>query len=307
MVLLLTNLILAIAGERSAGILYEIWHSEAAAAMAQVKSHGLPQLTTEAVIRSDGNHTLTDVFPLVPNVSWYSGDIYNVEPAELGFYCLYKARDEASCNKTIPPTPYYPPPVPDCPMATAVATRHAALLHGAGFDYVALDITNWPQVNAATDVAVLRPLEILMDEWLVLRASGIPTPFVAPWCNSPIAAYEDGHMTTWQWLLDHVYNNASRAPLVWRGKNGGGAGAKKMTFFVPDNGFNNDTVNALIASNSGKDDIEVIKMWAMMGKRQFDNGTWGFFSACTDPLTGGQTTSMVGVGACTSSFVVSSS
>jgi hypothetical protein len=151
---------------RSAGILYEVWHSAAAMSMAQVKEHNQPQLTVETVIRSNGKHTLNDVFPPAKNTSWYSGDIYNVEPAELGFYCLYRARDEAACNKTVPPTPYFPPPFPDCPMATEVAIRHASLLHGAGFDYVAIDITNWPQVNAATDEAVLRPLEVLFDEWL---------------------------------------------------------------------------------------------------------------------------------------------
>ena len=133
--------------ERSAGILYEVFHAGAAAAMAQVKQHGHPQLTVETVIRSNGNYTLDDVYPALPNVSWYSGDIYNVQPAELGFYCLSRARDEAACNSTIPPTPYFAPPVPDCPMASAVAARHASLLHSAGFDYIAVDITNWPQVH----------------------------------------------------------------------------------------------------------------------------------------------------------------
>ena len=47
---------------RQAGILYELWHTEAAAAMAQVKSQGLPILTTERVIRSDGKTILDDVY-----------------------------------------------------------------------------------------------------------------------------------------------------------------------------------------------------------------------------------------------------
>ena len=131
-----------------------------------------------------------------------SADIYNAEPAELGFYCLCSKRTE---NDTLP----------DCPGAAAVARRHAELLTSAGFDYVALDITNWPQVNAATDVAVLRPLEVLFDLWLELRSAGIRTPAIAAWCFSPVGAYADGHETTWQWLLDHVHNNATRAPLLW--------------------------------------------------------------------------------------------
>ena len=66
----------------------------------------------------------------VPDGPYPSGDIYNVEPAELGFYCLYTARDPVACNKTVPPTPYFPPPkgVGDCKNVSGVAARHAALL-----------------------------------------------------------------------------------------------------------------------------------------------------------------------------------
>ena len=156
--------------------------------MAQVKARGLPQHTTETVIRSDGNVSLDDVFP-ANHGPFASHDIFNVQPAELGFYCLCTKR---TANDTLP----------ECPGAAAVAKRHAELLVSAGFDYVALDITNWPQVNAATDVAVLRPLEVLFDMWLGLRSRGIPTPSIAPWCDSPVASYGDGHETTWQWLLD---------------------------------------------------------------------------------------------------------
>ena len=49
---------------RSAGILYEVWHAKAAAAMAQVRAAGLEELTTELVIRSDGQKTLNDVYSL---------------------------------------------------------------------------------------------------------------------------------------------------------------------------------------------------------------------------------------------------
>ena len=171
--------------------------------MAQVASRGAPQLTTERVLRSDGNLTLNDVYPSRYG-PFASGDIYNVEPAELGFYCLCSKR---TANDTLP----------DCPMREKVARRHAEMLTEAGFDYVALDITNWPQVNAATDVAVLRPLENLFDAWISLRAEGIPTPQISPWCQSPVASYPDGQETTWKWLLDHVYKCfACRAPLVKR-------------------------------------------------------------------------------------------
>ena len=203
------------ATKRSVGILYEVWHSAAAAAMAQVAARNLTQLTVEAVIRSNNKSSLDDVYPH-GHGPFYSADIWNVKPKDLGFYCLYRARDEAACNATVPPTPYFPPTIPDCPMASAVAERHASMLTAAGIDYVAVDITNWPQVNAATDLAVLRPLEVLLEEWLALRSKGVRTPQIAAWCASPVASYPNGRLTTWQWLLDHVYNNATRAPLVWR-------------------------------------------------------------------------------------------
>lgn len=59
---------------------------------------------------------------------------------------------------TDPPTPYFPPPIPDCPMASAVALRHAEMLTGAGFDYIAVDITNWPQVCRPCWTPVFRVL-----------------------------------------------------------------------------------------------------------------------------------------------------
>ena len=258
---------------RAAGILYELWHCEAATAMAQVKARGLDQLTTETVIRSNGGASLDQVYPAAHG-PFASADIWNVEPAELGFYCLCSKRTD---NDTLP----------DCPKRTAVAQRHAELLTSAGFDYVALDITNWPQVNAATDVAVLRPLENLFDLWLALRSRGINTPAIAVWCLSPVAAYADGHETTWQWLLDHVYNNATRAPLLWSRVPG------KATFFLPATSAYNASVDRLIQSNGGRDNIDTIKMWALsVGK---GSSTWGFFSPCTQP-DGKFTTSMVGTG-----------
>jgi hypothetical protein len=281
------------------GILYEVWHSAAAAAMGQVTARNLTQLTVESVIRSANESCLDDVYPSAHG-PWHSGDIWNVKPAGLGFYCLYRARDKAACNATVPPTPYFPPEVPDCPMASAVAARHASMLSGAGVDYIAVDITNWPQVNSATDLAVLRPMEVLMEEWLALRAQGKRTPQLVAWCDSPHAFYPDGHQTTWQWLLDHVYNNATRAPLLWRrpSQSLDAQSKPKMTFFVPDNGHMNTSVNALIAANVGgaSGEIDVVSMWAMMGGDHHDPGMWAFFSTCRVP-SGEGTTSMIGGGA----------
>jgi hypothetical protein len=260
---------------RSVGILYEVWHTTAASAMQSVAEQGGQLLTVETVLQSNGRQTLDDVYlPYGLNA-----DIWNVEPAQLGFYCLYRHRDEDDA-----------PPVPDCPNTTAVAQRHAELLSDAGFDYVTIDVTNWPQMNSATDLAVIRPLEVLFEEWAALRAKGVPTPYISVWPAAPVAAYDDGYETTWQYLLDNFYNDPERTSLIWRRPLGG----NKMTYFVTDNSFNNDTVNAMIASNGGRNDVEVLKMWALFGEANYDDGSWGFFSPCllSDEVT--YTTSMVG-------------
>lgn len=51
----------------------------------------------------------------------------------------------------------------------------------------------------------------------------------------------------------------------------------------------------LIEANGGRNDIEVLSMWAMMGNSTFAQGVWGFFSGCIG-ADGGMTTSMVGTG-----------
>jgi len=173
---------------RSAGILYEIWHCQAAQAMAQVKDSGSPQLTVETVIQSQETFTLDDVYPASKG-PYPSEDIWNVQPLELGFYCLCAKRSLNDSDL-----------IPECPMRAQVAKRHAELLVSGGFDYIAVDVTNWPQVNPATEVAILNPLENLFDLWLDLRANNIPTPQIVVWVDSPVAAYPDGSQTTWSCL-----------------------------------------------------------------------------------------------------------
>jgi hypothetical protein len=244
------------------GILYEVWHTRAAQAMARQS----PQLTTELVLESDGNLTLNDVFRVGP-----PADIFNVQP-EPGFYCLYRAR------------PGQAPPLPDCANVSRTAAAHAATLTAAGFDYVTVDITNWPNVDVggATDVSVLRPTEVLFEEWAALRAAGTPTPSIAVWPCSPAGS------TTWAYLLDTLYNNATFDGLVWRYEG-------KKAVFVPytPTCFDAGTV-ALIEANGGRHDVVVIPMWALFGDGgggPWLRGVWGFFSPCTD-ATGDFTTSV---------------
>lgn len=126
------------------GILYEVWHSSAATAMAKLKAAGAPLLTVEQVLQSAGALSLDDVYVK----HGLNGDIYGATPVELGFYCLYRARAGDPS-----------PPLPDCANTTGVTTRHAAMLTGAGFDYVAVDVTNWPtaDVNGPTGEAAAFP------------------------------------------------------------------------------------------------------------------------------------------------------
>ena len=67
---------------RDAGILQEFWHAPAAHLMHRVAAAGHTPLTVEAVIRSDGNNTLGDVFTPAPPPG-FGPDIYNVQPALL--------------------------------------------------------------------------------------------------------------------------------------------------------------------------------------------------------------------------------
>jgi hypothetical protein len=264
----------AASSNTSAGILYEVWHSHAAQNYAAIAAQNGTQLTTELVVQSAGALTLDDV--LTPfNLS---GDIYNAQP-QGGFYCLYRSR----------PGDPTPAPLPDCANITTTATRHASLLTSAGLDYIAVDWTNWPiaDVGGSTDTAILRPTEVLFEEWVALRSQGIPTPAIAVWPCSPAGS------TTWQWALNRLYNNATFAPLVYT-QNG------KKVYFVPYTSTCYDPATvALIENNFGRNDVTVVPVWALFGQQAYTEGVYGFFAPCTDP-NGDYTSSMVGdnVGPC---------
>ena len=200
------------APSRSAGILYETWHTHAAEAMRQVLAlNNKTGLTTETVLRAGGALSFNDVYgPFGLNA-----DIYGVQP-ELGFYCLWSAR---------PGDPAPSPSIPNCDNVTGTLTQHARWLTDAAFDYVTVDWTNWPQAGEPggnTDVTILRPTEVMFDEWLALRAHGISTPSISVWPCSPAGS------DTWQWALTHLYQNASRASLIWHDPEDG-----RPVMFIP--------------------------------------------------------------------------
>ena len=147
-----------------------------------------------------------------------------------------------------------------------------------------MDVTNWPNVDNTTDLTVLRPIEVLFEEWAALRARGTPTPAISVWPCSPAGS------TTWAYLLNTLYNNASYADLVFMFEG-------KKAVFVPFNPtcWDAGTV-ALIEDNGGRNDVVVIPMWALFGDGgggPWRQGVWGFFSPCTDK-NGDFTTSIVG-------------
>lgn len=236
-----------------------------------------------------------------------SQSIYNVEPAELGFYCLFKKAAKPSSSSSSSSDidektnekPYFRhSEIADCKDTERIAERHAKLLTDAGFDYIVLGITNWPQVNEVSDVAILRPFEVLIDHWIDLRANGIATPQIVPWIVAHVSSYSDGHMTMWNWFLQYAYNNSTRSSLLWKKNNN-----EKFAFFVRDDDkWYNETVNKMIASNGGRDNIEVIPMWAFQSEQRYRSGSWGFFSPCQTVSTKDgklhMTTSIVGEGDC---------
>lgn len=57
--------------------------------MKKVLEKGGKQLTVEQVIQSDGSLTLDDVYAKYG----LDGDIWNVKPKNLGFYCIFRKRD----------------------------------------------------------------------------------------------------------------------------------------------------------------------------------------------------------------------
>ena len=133
-----------------------------------------------------------------------------------------------------------------------------------------MDVTNWPMadVGGPTDVAVLRPTEVLFEEWAQLRAAGTMTPSIAVWPCSPAGG------TTWQYLLNRIYNNDTLSSLVYTQEVAGG-GRKKVSegvalaagaghvpagaqvVFLPYAGGNcyDAATRAAIESNGGRNDV----------------------------------------------------
>ena len=99
-----------------------------------------------------------------------------------------------------------------------VGWQHAKWLSDAGFDYIVIDVTNWPVTGViggptdvpSVDMTIIRPIEVLAEEWLALRAEGIRTPSITVWptaqCGTDTCAggATGPHYAMWRWVLDQV-------------------------------------------------------------------------------------------------------
>jgi hypothetical protein len=215
-------------------------------------------VTMEDVIANGGfiNSSLWDYQSAAASPRWATGpgSIFQDRPL-LGIYCLYKKRANESAGL-----------MPDCPETSSVLRTHAALMHAVGIEFVAPDSTNtdadprW--LPGESDFTVLRPLELMADEWAAMRAEGLATPQL-----SIFARVSGGPL--WRWFLDGLYNNETllSADLILRSNASSGGGFSKKVFFAaaqpasPDRpGWDKATVDE-IAENGGRDDVVVPLMW----------------------------------------------
>ena len=234
--------------DQRVGIFYLAWHAYAAQAWAA--RSGEPN-TIEDVIQ--GNGSAAD---LVSNAGLYDAALafhYHQEP-ELGFYCLYRQDADSTT-------------LPDCPDISTVTRAHATQLWDAGIDFVYVDLTNVPSYSEVGDVIGLRPLEVLLEEWGDLRASGVPTPQIAPWVN--LATLSDGSEPMLNRVLD-AYDSA--APDLWFAPDGVPA-----IFYVAG-----DTVDAEQVAAISARGITPVPMWGNLGEETLAAGTAAWMEPCSD-------------------------
>ena len=138
------------------------------------------------------------------------GPVYGQAPAR-GIYCLYQKRANESVGY-----------MPDCPETQSVWRAHAGLMSAAGIEWVAPDATNddrdprYKPPSGGSDLGVLRPMELMADEWAAMRLGGEATPQI-----SVFARVSGGPL--WRWLLDEFYNNETLLGLglvLRKGPNG---------------------------------------------------------------------------------------
>lgn len=252
------------------GIFYLAWHAYAADAMAQLPA--AQRHTVEDAIR-DSALSFDDL--LTPALAQQAKAFrYHVTP-DLGFYCLYRKRTGEA--------PYAEPDfAPDCPNITNVARTHAQKLWTAGVDFIYADLTNLQGMSPFADVLGIRPLEVLLEEWVAARAAGLMTPQVAAWVPAPA---KTGVMV-YEKVLE-LYNNPAFADLILRDPISG----KKVVFLVDY--LSTDASRAVIEDNGGKNDIVAVRLWGLLSANKLAAGVASWMQPCQ---LGGQWTTIVEAG-----------
>jgi hypothetical protein len=149
---------------------------QAQSAQAMVASHK-PVVTVEALVMGTaGNATCSS---LGGNCG-----MYHATPAVSSgitgspFYCWWRQRPGSAPGSC----PWLPHPCADCPDIPANALWLANLMHRTGVDVVVPDTTNlrhWDEEGA--DELNMRPVEVLAEEFIALRAANVTTPSLAVW------------------------------------------------------------------------------------------------------------------------------
>jgi len=206
-------------GGAEVGIIYDGWHTAAYWGRSPSTND-----TVEEIIASNGSKSMGSMGHDMTlghggNAWWHK------EPID-GFYCTYRKRLTDDWHW------HWPSDCPasgcqfqDCPNIEATTTRHATLLQEAGIDFVIFDATNAKVFDYQGDASQLRPFEVLCEDWLKLRQSGIKTPQLAIWQN---LQNKDGKSNLYKHYLNYTYADGSPfEELLFRDKKSG-----KKVFFT---------------------------------------------------------------------------
>jgi hypothetical protein len=252
--------------KKRVGIRYLAWHAFAGDGLQQ---HPTAQRrTVEDVIRS-ASPSFFDILP-TPSLRAQAYSFHYQARPTVGFYCLYRKR---------PAEAAYAEPnfVPDCPNITQTTGGHASIWN-VGADFIYLDLTTIPEMGPFADVLGVRPLEVLLEEWVALRAAGTMTPQVAAWLPAPDKVA--GKPLTYEAVLK-IYNTPTFADLILRDSAG-----RKVMFLLDDS--TTDAGRTIIEQNGGANDVVGVRLGGPLGQPKLSAGVASWMQPCE--VSGGFTT-----------------
>eukprot|EP01084_Bolivina_argentea_P215971 366804_1 len=218
----------------------------------------------ETVIRSFDNTTIYDLnekwkFTITsndPNIKPVpqTKSYYMNKPLKYGYYCLYT-------NK---PNEYREP---NCDNVTTIITQHLKMFESAGLTFFVPDNTNLNGGYSDTQSYVLqiRPNQIILE---TLSKLNISVKF---------AMWNQASGVQWKINLEYYtnYSDVIYSAINLNKKNN----PLQKVYFINNNINFNQTIVELIETDNGKNDIQVIFMWAELSLQELNNGTWNY---CTD-------------------------